>query len=304
MELFTFQFKAMGGPCKICIYAESEKKALENVKLAKSEVFRLEKNYSRYRTDSILSKINSSAGSGKAVSLDDETLKLLNFADTVHQQSEGLFDITSGVLRSAWDFKQAKLPQQKKIDKLLPLIGWQKVKLKNNSIELPIKGMELDFGGYVKEYAADSAIAILKQQGVQHALVDLAGDICVTGLQANNKPWSIGIRNPNLPNQALAVIGLESGALASSGNYERYIELNNKRYCHILNPLTGWPVSGLASVSIKAEQCMIAGVLTTIAMLKEPAEAKLWLESVGCTYLAIDQSNQIFTFPRELSSSD
>ena len=296
MQLFTFHFKAMGGPCKVCVYENDESIAETLFQKAQAEVLRLETKYSRYLSDSIISQINQSAGQNDSILLDEETAQLLAFANTAFQQSDGLFDITSGVLRKAWDFKGGNIPTQNHLDELLLLVGWQKVAFSGSHIRLPVKGMEIDFGGFVKEYAVDCAISVIEKHMLGKpvkALVDLAGDIAVTSF-ANQEPWSVGIRDPKSPEEALAAIGLESGAIASSGNYERYIDKDNQRYCHILNPLTGWPVlDGMASVSVKAEQCMIAGVISTVAMLKPRKEAEKWLKSLECIYLAIDKYNEI-----------
>ena len=286
---YKYRFKAMGGPCSIQLYAESENEAALHAKRAMDEVYRLEAKYSRYRDDSVISEINATSLNGGEIKVDDETAGILNYAATVWHESNGLFDVTSGVLRKVWDFKSGALPRQFNIDKILPLVGWDKLNWKNGLLAFPLAGIELDFGGIVKEYAADRAAAICLQLGIKHGLVELGGDIRTIGAHPGESPWMTGIRNPRIPEQAIATVPLQQGGLASSGDYERYMMVNGVRYSHLLNPHTGWPVKSLASVTVVAEQCLIAGSATTIAMLKGE-QGLAWLESLGLPYLAIDQS--------------
>ena len=143
--------------------------------------------------------------------------------------------------------------------------------------------MALDFGGIGKEYAADQAAAICLSLGVRHGVVDLGGDVVVLGPHPDGQPWSVKIRHPRLPGLALAEVMLERGAMATSGDYERFLLLDGKRYCHILNPRTGWPAEGLSSVSVVAEQCLVAGSVATIAMLKG-SDGVAWLSGLGLRY--------------------
>ena len=279
----------MGGPCSIQLYAESENEAALHAKSAMDEVYRLEVKYSRYRDDSVISKINAASLRGGEIKVDDETAGILNYAETVLHESKGLFDVTSGVLRKVWDFKSGTLPNQRSIEAILPLVGWDKLNWSNGLLAFPLSGIELDFGGIVKEYAVDRAVAVCLQLGVQHGLVELGGDIRVIGSHPDESPWMVGIRNPRIPEQAIARVPLQQGGLASSGDYERYMMVNGVRYSHLLNPSTGWPVKSLASVTVVADQCLIAGSATTIAMLKGE-QGLAWLELLGLPYLAIDQN--------------
>ena len=173
MELFTFPFKAMGSPCELRLYANDKKTASQIANDAIAEVNRLEKKYSRYRNDSVTTKINNSAGNKNGIKIDTETALLLNYAQVGYEQSAGLFDITSGILRKAWDFRSNKIPEQQEIEALLPLIGWNKLIWNPSILCLPLQGMELDFGGYVKEYAADVAANFCILAGIQGGLVNL-----------------------------------------------------------------------------------------------------------------------------------
>lgn len=257
---------------------------------------RLENKYSRYLPNSLVNQINDRAGSGQQLSLDAETWQLMLYANTAYEQSNGLFDITSGILRTAWDFTHSenpKLPTQKILTSLLAQIGWNKLTLHKTSFCLPLPGMQIDFGGIVKEYAADCLNAIIKQHNISSGLVDLAGDMKIIGPHPNGDPWMIGIRNPNQPEQALAQIPMTSGGIASSGDYARCFELDGRRYSHILNPKTGWPISGLAAVSVWAEQCVVAGSIATIAMLKGENAGIQWLHELGVPFISINHELEI-----------
>jgi thiamine biosynthesis lipoprotein len=288
MKRLEHRFIAMGGPCRFRIDHTNEHHAVAAVETAELEVRRLESKYSRYLQGSLTSQINANAGGTKPTPIDEETASLLDYADTLYRESDGLFDLTSGVLRQAWNFKEGGLPEQHQLDSLLPLIGWDKVQWDQSSILLTEPGMEIDFGGCVKEYAADSAVSTLRRQDIDHALVDLSGDIAVTGPQANASHWQVGIRHPRKQTHAIAQVSLSKGGLASSGDYERCLEIDGRRYAHILNPQTGWPVEGLIAVSVLSQQCLVAGSSATIAMLKPEQEALQWLDELGLPWLAVD----------------
>lgn len=288
MQRVEHSFKAMGGPCRLRLEIDDDTTAELAIAAAVAEVQRLEHKYSRYLDDSLTSEINRAAGAGTPVSIDEETSGLLNYADTVWRESDGLFDLTSGVLRRAWDFRSGRCPDQSEIDALLPLVGWDQVQWNRDRVYLPQPGMELDFGGCVKEYAADSAAVQLRRHGVTSALVDLAGDMAAVGVPTGVSGWPVGIRHPVDNDNAVARVLLPEGGLASSGNYERCLEIDGRRYSHILHPRTGWPTQGLVAVSVLARQCLVAGSSATIAMLKPTDEALDWLDKLGLPWLAID----------------
>ncbi|MFK5950326.1 MAG: FAD:protein FMN transferase [Methylococcales bacterium] len=292
LSLYQFPFQAMGSTCNIQLYANNKLNAQNIADLVVSDVRRIEQKYSRYRNDSVLTAINNIAESAGSIQIDEETLALLKYADTCYQQSGGLFDITSGVLREVWDFKTGEIPKNKEIKKILPKIGWNKLSIRDTSLSFSVKGMQLDFGGIGKEYAVDRAATICKQHGFQHGLIDLGGDIKVIGPHADGRPWSVGIRHPRKPGELMSSINVSRGAVASSGDYEKCIILNGKRYSHVLNPKTGWPVRGLSSITVIAEQCVIAGSITTISMLKE-TKGKRWLKGLGLSYLWMDQQGKV-----------
>ncbi|MEQ1439107.1 FAD:protein FMN transferase [Fontimonas sp. SYSU GA230001] len=280
---YTHRFRALGGPCAVQIYASD---AAAVCAKAEAEALRIEAKYSRYRDDSIVAHINAAAGSGLPVEVDDETAALLDYAAIAHAQSGGLFDITSGVLRRAWDFKSRRVPAQHEIDALLPRIGWAQVRWDPPRVLLPKAGMELDFGGFGKEYAVDRVAALLLARGVRHGLVDFAGDIRVLGPHPDGSPWQVGVQHPRRAG-AIATVPLSHGAIASSGDYERGFEHDGRRYCHILDPRCGWPVQGLAAVSVLADQCLIAGTACTTAMLLGADDGPRWLADLGLPHLIV-----------------
>jgi thiamine biosynthesis lipoprotein len=283
----------MGSPCALQLYGRSRRRIDAMAEAARAEIVRLEQKYSRYREDSLTSRINRSAGRSDGVVVDDETASLLDYAETAFSQSAGLFDITSGVLRRVWDFKSGRVPASDEIEALLSRVGWQRVRWECPRIVLPIAGMEVDFGGYVKEYAADRVAALCRSLGARHGLVDLGGDLAVIGPHPDGSPWRVGVRHPRRPGTAMATVSLASGGIASSGDYERCMVVDGKRYGHVLDPRTGWPVEGLASVSVAASHCLIAGTATTVAMLKGAAEGAAWLDELGLPNLRMDPDGEL-----------
>lgn len=287
LKYYHHDFKAMGSPCSIQLYADTARKAKRAARVAMNDVFRLEAKYSRYRADSYLSEINLVAAQGSQIRVDDETAGLLDYAATCYQQSDGLFDITSGILRRAWDFKSGNVPAREAIASLLAKIGWHKINWQRPLLAFAVPGMEIDFGGVVKEYAVDRAASLCRDAGIHHGLVNLGGDIKIIGAHADDSPWRIAIRHPRNPGGVLQTLLLHSGALASSGDYERCIILNGVRYGHVLNPKTGWPVNYMAAVSVIGEFCVVAGSASTIGMLKGEA-GPAWLNALGLPHLWVN----------------
>ncbi len=285
--MYRFAFKAMGSPCEIQLYGSDAAATHALAQRVIDDVRRLEMRYSRYRVDSELSRINQVAASGGAVEVDAETASLLDYADTCHRQSDGMFDITSGLLRKAWRFDAQRLPEQGKIDELLGRIGWHKLNWQRPRIEFP-PGMELDFGGIVKEYAVDRGAALCEEAGCRHGIINLGGDIRILGPHPDGSPWQVGIRDPfSATPDALLSLPVLQGAVATSGDYERCITIDGRRYGHVLNPITGWPVRHFASVTVLADYCVIAGSASTITMLREQS-GKAWLEELGLPHHWID----------------
>lgn len=291
-SLKRFSINAMGGYCEIQIYDESRINAKHIVRKITAEVTRLEKKYSPVRIDSFLTDINLSAGSKLGIKIDSETKSLFNHALSRFEQSDGLFDITATALKQIWNFESANVPTQSEIDQALLHVGFHRLSWKNSRLHLPAN-MRLDFGSIVKEYAADAVAKLGRNLGVQHGLINLAGDFAVIGPQPDNKPWTIGVVNPQQTGSLMAKIDLLDGGLASSGDYERCFIHEGKRYSHILNPKTGWPCSGLQAVSVAANNCTAAGSMATIAMLRAEQDGIDWLQKSSQAHVYMDNSEQI-----------
>ncbi|MEL6868440.1 MAG: FAD:protein FMN transferase [Pseudomonadota bacterium] len=280
----------MGSLCELQIYTHEKSRSEEIFEDLIGEVSRLEDKYSRYKSTSVISQINAAAGQGAPVYVDSETVQLLDYADTLFAESDGMFDITSGVLREVWDFRSAKLPSAAEVRSVLPLIGWQNVDRGDDQIYLPQQGMQIDFGGFAKEYAVDALAARCIDHDIQHGIVNLGGDVRVVGPHPDGTPWRVGIQHPRAPAKAISVVEVSHGAVATSGDYERFMLIDGKRYCHLLNPETGRSIHPqFASVSIMADSCLVAGSFSTLAMLKGD-DAAAWIESTGLPHLLVDQS--------------
>ncbi len=277
----------MGCPCGLQIYADSNERAQEVYEAVFERVDVLDRYYTNYSETSFAAEINKSAGNLKGIRVDPETALLLNYAAECYRKSNGLFDITAGILRKAWDYQSPApaLPDEKILKDLLQCVGFDKLRWENPRLVLPLAGMNLDWGGVVKEYAVDTAAALCKSLGIHHGLVDMGGDISVIGPHPDGSPWTIGITDPLEPTDDIAVVRIFKGGLASSGDYERCFEIDGMRYGHILNPKTGWPVKGISAASIVAPHCLVAGSLSTIAMLKEGDD---FLKGQSIPYLLLD----------------
>lgn len=265
------RFRAMGGPCEVLVETEGEAGARKVLDLVAACAWRIEDKFSRYRAGNIVARINSS--DGMPVEVDEETAGLLDYAAELHRLSDGMFDITSGVLRKAWTFDgERRVPSRAEIDSLLPRVGWSKVMWSRPWITLRA-GMQIDFGGIGKEYAVDQATQSSAQGSEAAVLVNFGGDLAVTRARNGNRPWRVGIEGIAAGASSVGkLVDLSAGALATSGDTYRFVEMNGKRRPHILDPRSGWPISDAPrSVTVAAPTCTHAGALTTLAMLQGPA---------------------------------
>ncbi|MEY4592679.1 MAG: hypothetical protein RIR18_1574 [Pseudomonadota bacterium] len=293
MDIVTAQFPAMASHCEVTLVAEDETKAKQAIELAATEVRRIEHKYSRYRPDSLISQINQAAGTGHRTLIDPETAWLLSYANALYQDSDGLFDITSGKLSRAWDFTKRLVPTEAELVSLRSLVSWSAVEASDTHIYLPKISMEIDFGGFGKEYAVDRAAEILLNEGFQYGFVNFGGDVRVLGPQPDNSPWQIGIRDPNQATGLIASIPMHGGGLATSGDYERFFEINGQRYSHIIHPKTGIPVSFHRSISVIAETALHAGSCSTIGMLMETPQPFFKLYPIR--YLIVSPDGSVTT---------
>ena len=292
--LWRVRFDAMGCTNEVCVAGLAEEQAHAACDAAIAEVRRIEAKYSRYRPDSWLGRVNATAGRPQRHDCDAETAWLLDFSDVLHRESGGRFDPTSGVLRRAWDFRAGVVPGEARVAEVLRGVGWERVERSGGTVRLADAGMELDLGGLGKEYAADRAAQALRGAGVTHGYVNLGGDVAAIGPQPDGRPWLIGIADPRRPGAVVATLPLYRGGLATSGDYERYFEHEGRRYCHILDARTGWPVAHWRSVSVLAPLCISAGACATVAMLLQ-AEGLDFLQRSGFAHLAVGPDGAIHT---------
>ena len=281
------EFTVMASPCQILLDNLDEAQAYSLTAQAYAEAKRIELKYSRFRDDNIIARLNSSAD--ETISVDEETTRLINLADLCFQLSDGLFDISSGVLGKLWHFKQqTQLPNDANIKALLPNIGWQKANWNEPLLRLP-KDMKIDLGGIGKEYAVDKVAQLLQQQQTNSAfLVNFGGDIYVNKSRSNGDAWQVAIEDPQHLGESKLMVSLAQGGLASSGDSQRYIEVDGQRYGHILNPKTGYPITGgPAQVTVYAQNCVQAGMLATIALLQGEF-AEDFLKAQDCRYWLSD----------------
>ena len=282
----------MGGPARLVLNSKhGQQLDLKNIaKQVRTLLEALEARYSRYRAESIVSVINQRAGSGIFTELDPETQALLDLAGRLWDASGGLFDITSGPLRQAWDFRAGGGADPAQIELTLPLVGWEQIEWQGSSIHLPTPGVEIDLGGLAKEYAVDSAISLMRNLKVTSAMIELAGDVATIG-DSNNTPWRVGIQDPE-GTGSLCAVQLSNAAIATSGNYARRIDFEGKQYGHLLNPKTGWPVEGPTSVSVLDSHCLTAGAVATVACLHSEKDARAWLEHAALPWLMVSSTGK------------
>lgn len=289
-ETWVGQFDAMASSCEILMSTEDEKLAEKLLQVAAREAWRIEQKFSRYRVDSMTSRINTSQG--KPVVVDLETTQLIDFAFHCYELSNGLFDISTGILRKAWPFKQdGAPPPQELIDSLLPRIGLEKAAWQAPEFTLPA-GMQIDFGGIGKEYAVDRVLQLLMEISDEPMLVNFGGDLACNRCADEQSPWQIHIENPSNENGAGHMIEISSGALATSSNMHRFLLSDGRRHGHLLNPITGWPIAGSPlSISVAESNCTHAGMLATLAML-QGNKAEEYLEKQEVRYWTVRESYQ------------
>lgn len=277
--MYVHKFTCMASPCEVQLDTEDPLLGARLSADVEHEARRLEQKFSRYVNTGIVHKINS--GKGKPVEVDEETAKLIDYAFECHQISEGLIDITSGVLREIWDFSSpdSPVPNEKKIQEYRARVGLKKVKWSKPYVQLP-KFMQIDLGGIVKEYAVDRALELVSKSSNFASLVNFGGDIA-----ANKSPrgqaWKVWVEGSR------EVVDFRSGGLATSGDARKYLRSGNRIYSHILNPTTCQAVeSPFISITVEAETCTSAGILATLSHLQSDPKAFLSAQGVRFWLLA------------------
>lgn len=260
----------MGSKFDITIVSADSTSAEKNINLVIDEIIRIEELISEWKPSSQVSEVNRNAGI-KPVKVDKELFDLTKRALSFSEISNGAFDISIASMDKIWKFdgSMEKLPSQEMLLKAIEKVGYNNIELNeaDRSIFLKLPGMKIGFGATGKGYAADQGRLLMQQLNVKAGIVNASGDMATWGMQPDNTPWRIGITNPANFNKSLKIIEVHKAAITTSGDYEKYVEFNDKRYSHIINPKTGMPASGLISVTVIGENAETANGLSTSIMV-------------------------------------
>jgi len=264
-----FVFKAMGSPCEVHFAARSTAAARELRELVLAWVTRFEEQFSFYLEDSLVSRINEAAGA-EAVAINEAASELFTLCDWYHWLTGGYFDPTSAPLLRLWDYHDPSLalPAAEDVEAARAQVGWSRVEHTPVQCRLPEAGMAIDLGGIGKEYAVDKVMEMILGTGVRDALINFGHDVRVAGKPPQGGAWAVGLENPRQPERCWGGLRLDKGAVCTSGDYMRFRIIEGKRYGHIVDSKTGYPVdNGLLSVTVVAPTCTEAGVLSTAAFM-------------------------------------
>ncbi|MEL6250388.1 MAG: FAD:protein FMN transferase [Bacteroidota bacterium] len=289
----------MGSPFAITVVHEEEQKAWEAIKAAEIEIERVEALISSWKESSQTSAINRAAGKN-AVKVDPELFQLISRAQKVSELSAGAFDISYASMDRIWKFdgSMKTLPTEDAISISVAKIDFQKVILdqEQQSVFLQEEGMRIGFGAIGKGYAANRAKKILREMGMTAGMVNAGGDLIAWGREEDGSLWKIAVADPTKEKKVLAWLEVDDKAVVTSGDYERYVILEGKRYAHIIDPRTGWPVQGLKSVSIICPDAEIADALaTTVFVLGKEKGLELVEKLRGIECIIITDENEIVT---------
>lgn len=290
----------MGNTFEITVVAADEHWAQEKIDLAVGEISRIEKLLTTFDENSQTNQINRQAGIS-AVKVDREVFDLIQRANRISGITDGAFDITYGSIdKRLWNFDKSmtSLPDEATAKAMVKLINYRNVILdaEKCTVLLKEKGMRIGFGGIGKGYAAEMAKALLKREGVKSGIVNASGDLTTWGLQPDNKPWTIGIAHPDNAHLPFSYMNITDLAVATSGNYEKYVIIDGRKYSHTINPKTGLPVTGIKSVTIISPNAEIADAMATpvtIMGIKAGLNMIDQIRHLGC--IIIDDHNNIYT---------
>ena len=237
------RFRALGTDCEFQFVAGPGSQVGACVSAVVRWVESFEAKFTRFRDDSLVGRINASAGSGEWIPIDEEAERIFRTAGALCEMTGGLLDASALPLLRLWDYraKHDTLPDDAAVAKARNLTGWRKVQLEKGRIRLPEPGMGIDLGGFGKEYAVDAAAEIIRQHGVGNFLVDFGHDVRVLGKPPDAPSWRIGVEDPRTPGKWWCVLALRDGGVATSGDYIRRFVRDGRRYGHIIDPRTGRP---------------------------------------------------------------
>lgn len=268
-DYFELSFRAMGSPCAVTFAAKTHAAAGEFKERVLRWLSEFEARYSRFIDSSLISRINAAAGHDW-VETDAEAESLFSLCDWFHWMTDGVFDPTAGPFVALWDYHRQPpvVPSDSDVAAARPLVGWSLVQRRSGGIFLPQQGMMLDIGGIGKEYAVDRVVALALDAGIRNVLVNFGNDLRVHGEPPEKGPWKVGLEHPDSPGRCWGGVNLNEGAVCTSGNYRRFMEVGGKQYGHILDPRTGYPVSnGCRSTTVIAPTCTEAGILSTSSFI-------------------------------------
>ncbi|WP_333809834.1 FAD:protein FMN transferase [Flavobacterium sp.] len=265
-QIFKKKENLLGSPFEITVVAKDSLQGNEFTSLAIQEVKRIENLISDWIPTSQISKVNQNAGISP-IKVNQEVFDLVDRATKISKLTSGAFDISYASMDKIWKFdgSMKEMPSAEAIKKSVEKVGYQNIILnsKDSTIFLKNKGMKLGLGGIGQGYIADKIKILLQEKGCKSGLVNVSGDINTWGTQPNGAPWTVGIVNPMNKNKVFATFPLDDSAVETSGSYEKYVTFNGKRYSHIIDPRTGYPATGIVSVSVFAKQTEIADALAT-----------------------------------------
>lgn len=253
----------MGTAIRVELWSESRENGEAAIRAVMAEMHRIDQAMSPFRPESDLSRINREAA-GADVPVSEELFHLLACANEFSRLSDGAFDITFASAGHLYDYRQAVRPDDEALARAREAVGWERLQLdaRRRTVRFGRAGMRIDLGGFAKGHAVEMGAAILRRHGIAHAIVSAGGDSRVIG-DRRGRPWTIGIRHPRRADEVVAMLPLEDVAISTSGDYERYFEVDGERCHHLIDPRTGKSPSGVHSVTVIA-----ADGLTTEAMSK------------------------------------
>ena len=288
MNATTANLSAFGSSCKVVISSPDQNEN-ELIQEVQAELDRLHSKFSSLADSSVIKQINQSAGTGAYTALDAESRSLFDYISALWSQSSHLFDPTTCLLQNCYDDRGKLTASDTQLKDMLKLVGWSKLELNEDGALLTNKGMLIDMNSSIKPYAVDSIRRLLISRGVEHALIEMDRDAAAIGRQFDGANWLIGVRHPHGPRTAITRLKLNGKGFSMRGDFEHRVRLYNENFGRGLSPVDGYPVPGLLSVVVIADDCLTACSAASIARLKtEPAAIK-WLDSLGMPWMAIDR---------------